>query len=148
MNGIAWTPPDADGVVEELELPEPSDLEQRAGIASLDELQTRRRLILERNTKLFALHGNFGLFDNFRKRMLECEKVRVRMELNGQQVKTTETMIDAEAHASEPYGAFLDTALAEKVEYLRLSTEITEIEEAIRSRELELTSYNRELALR
>ncbi len=144
----AWTPPDADGVVEELDLPEASDLEQRAGIASLDELQTRRRLILERNTKLFALHGSFGLFDNFRKKMLECEKVRIRMELTKQEFKVTETMIDAAAHASELYGSFLDTALEEKVEYLRLSTEITEIEEAIRSRELELTSYNRELALR
>ncbi len=38
------------------------------------------------------------------------------MELNKQSVKTTETMIDAEAHASEPYGAFLDTALAETFE--------------------------------
>ena len=38
---------DEDGVW--TEAPEPTDLEGRAGIASLEELQTRRRLLIERN---------------------------------------------------------------------------------------------------
>lgn len=122
-------------------------LESRADIDSLEDLHERRRQIVAANKRLVALHGNFGLFDNFRKKMLECEKVRVRMDLTAKGVKTTETMIDAEAHASEPYARFLDTALDEKIEHIRVSNELSEIEERIRARELALTAYSRELAL-
>lgn len=145
-------PVDNDGVWtedEHTEAPEPSDLEQRAGIASLEELQTRRRLLIERNTKLFALHGSFGHYDDHRKRMLEALKVKARMDLSvGQEKKPTEAQIDSTAYGSEEYGRFIDQALSEKIDYLKIATEIDEIQEAIRSRELELTAYSRELALR
>ncbi len=131
------------------EAPEPSDLESRAQVASLEELQTRRRLLIERNTKLFALHGSFGHYDDHRKRMVEALKVKARMELSaGREKKPTEAEIDAAAYGSEEYGRFLDQALSEKIDWLKLSTEIDEIQEAIRSRELELTAYSRELTLR
>ncbi len=138
---------DEDGVW--TEAPEPTDLEGRAGIASLEELQTRRRLLIERNTKLFALHGSFGHYDDHRKRMLEALKVKARMDLSvGQEKKPTEAQIDSTAYGSEEYGRFIDQALSEKIDYLKIATEIDEIQEAIRSRELELTAYSRELALR
>jgi hypothetical protein len=144
-----WTTPDADGVVEELPMPEPSDLEERAGVASLEELQTRRRLLIERNTKLFALYGNFGMYDDHRKRMVEALKVKARMELSaGREKKPTEAEIDAAAYGSEEYGRFIDSALSEKIDYLKIATEIDEIQELIRSRELELTAYSREISLR
>ncbi len=143
---------DEDGVWtedEHAEMPEPTDLEGRAQVASLEELQTRRRLLVERNTKLFALHGSFGHYDDHRKRMVEALKVKSRMELSvGREKKPTEAEIDAAAYGSEAYGRFIDEALSEKIEYLKIATEIDEIQEAIRSRELELTAYSRELALR
>ena len=143
---------DADGVWtddENTEAPEPSDLEERASIASLEELQTRRRLLIERNTKLFALHGAFGHYDDHQKRMVEALKVKARMELSvGREKKPTEAEIDAAAYGSEAYGRFIDEALSEKIDYLKIATEIEEIQEAIRSREMELTAYSRELTLR
>lgn len=148
MMPSTYTEPDTDGVVEELPMPEASDLEQRAQVASLEELQTRRRLLIERNTKLFALHGPFGHYDDHRKRMAEAVKIKVRMDISDRGLKSTEAMIDAHAYGSEEYGRFIDNALAEKIEYLRIATEIDEIQEQIRSRELELTAYSRELALR
>jgi hypothetical protein len=130
-------------------VPEPSDLEERAGIDSLEELQNRRRLLIERNTKLFALHGSFGHYDDHRKRMVEALKVKARMELSaGREKKPTEAEIDAAAYGSEDYQRFIDQALSEKIDYLKIATEIDEIQEAIRSRELELTAYSRELTLR
>ncbi len=143
-----YTEPDEDGVVEELPMPEPSDLEQRAGVDSLEALQTRRRMLIENNTRLFALHGNFGLFDDYRKKMAEAQKIAARMELTKVGTKITEALVDAEAYGGEAYGKFMDTALDEKIEYLKLSTEITEIEESIRTREIELRAYTAEAGLR
>lgn len=125
-----------------------SALESRADVESLEGLHAQRRQLIAANAHLIAMHGSFGLFDNFRKRMLECEKVRVRSELAASGTKTTESMIDAEAHGSEAYGQFMDTALAEKIEYLRVSTDLADIEEQIRNRELSLTAYSREITLR
>jgi len=151
---VRYSQPDEDGVVEVLDLPElpdlpePTDLEDRAGVASLEELQTRRRLLIERNTKLFALHGSFGHYDDHRKRMVEALKVKARMELSaGREKKPTEAEIDAAAYGSEEYARFIDEALSEKIDYLRIATEVTEVEEMIRSRELELMTYNAELRL-
>jgi hypothetical protein len=128
---------------------EPRPVEERAEVASLDALHARRRALINANARLFALYGPFGHYDDHRKHMVEALKIKARLELSaGQEKKPTETAIDAAAYGSEQYGAFIDTALGEKVEYLRVSTEITEIEEAIRSREFELTAYSRELSLR
>jgi hypothetical protein len=81
--------------------------------------------------------------------MVEALKVQMRMELSaGREKKPTEAEIDAAAYGSEQYGRFIDAALAERITYLRLATEVDEIEEQIRSRELELTAYSREIALR
>jgi hypothetical protein len=94
-----------------------------------------------------AMYGPFGLADDFRKRYLEVAKVKARAELTASDSRVTEAMVDARAYSSPEYEGWLERALAEKVEYLVLATRITEIEESVRSRELELTSYNRELAL-
>ena len=135
---------DADGVYIE-----PRPIESRADVASLEGLHARRRALITENARLFALYGPFGHYDDHRKHMVEALKIQARMQLSaGREKKPTEAEIDAHAYGAEQYGTFLDTALSEKVEYLRVSTEITEIEESIRSREFEMTAYSRELALR
>lgn len=131
---------DADGV-----LIEGTELESRAGIPSLAALQARRRQIIEENAHLIAMHGPFGHHDDHRKRMVECQKTRVRMDLAGQ--KVTEALIEQSGYASEAYGRFLDNALEEKVQYLKVRDELDAIEEQIRSREIELQSYNKEIGL-
>lgn len=129
------------------EVLEPTELESRAGIPSLAWLQARRRQIIEANARLIAMHGPFGHHDDHRKRMVECQKTRVRLELGSQGQKVTEAMIDQAGYATDAYGAFLDTALEEKVRYLKVKDELDAIEEQIRSREIELQSYNKEIGL-
>lgn len=136
---------DADGVL--VGECTPSALESRAGVASLEALHTERRHLVREGARLMAMYGPFGLADDFRKRYLEVAKVKARAELTASDSRVTEAMVDARAYSSPEYEGWLERALAEKVEYLVLATRITEIEESVRSRELELTSYNRELAL-
>lgn len=124
-----------------------SALESRAEIDSLEDLQQRRRALVTANAALIARYGSFGLHDDYRKSFVETQKVRARMQLQQSGEKVTEGRIDAEAYGSDAYAAFLDNALAEKVEYLRVQNEIDEVNEKIRSRELALLSYNAELKL-
>ncbi len=133
----------------EIDANERTELEDRAGIPSLEGLQTRRRLLIERNAKLFALYGNFGHYDDHRKRMVEALQVKYRMDLSANRPKPPSVdEVEAAAYGSEEYAKFIDSALGEKIEYLRIACEVGEIEEQIRSRELELTAYSRELTLR
>lgn len=122
-------------------------LEARAEIDSLEDLQSRRRSLVAQNAHLMARYGNFGMADDFRKRMVEALKVKARMELQQQGSKTTESMIDAAAYGSDEYAAFLDNALSEKMDFLRVQTAIDEINERIRGRELAIMAYNAELKL-
>jgi hypothetical protein len=123
-------------------------LEARAEIDSLNDLHQRRRALVEQNAGLIARYGSFGLHDDYRKSFVETQKVRARMELSKEEgVKITEARIDAEAYGSDAYADFLDNALAEKIEYLRVQTMIDEIAERIRSREIALLAYNAELKL-
>lgn len=81
--------------------------------------------------------------------MVEAMKVKARMDLSaGSEKKPTEAAIDATAYASEQYGRFIDDALDEKIEYLNVMTQLDEIAEKIRSRELALVAYAKEISLR
>jgi hypothetical protein len=124
-----------------------SALEARAELDSLEDLQSRRRQLVAQNAGLMARYGNFGMADDFRKRMVEALKVKARMELQQAGAKTTESMIDAHAYGSDDYAAFLDNALGEKIDFIRVQTAIDEINERIRGRELAIMAYNAELRL-
>lgn len=122
-------------------------LESRAEIDCLEDLHQRRRELVERNASLMARYGSFGLHDDYRKQFVECQKLRARMALATEKGRVTQGMVDEAAYGSDEYAAFLDNALAEKVEYLKAQNEIDEINEKIRSREIALLSYNAELKL-
>lgn len=119
-----------------------SPLESRADVDSLEDLQQRRRALIEANGRLIALYGAFGHYDDHRKARVEAAKIAARMQLSaGRDKKPTEAEIDAYAYGSEEYGAFLDTALTEKIHCLTVLNEISEIEEKIRGRELAIRAY-------
>jgi hypothetical protein len=124
-----------------------SELESRAELESLEGLQAERRLLIEQNAGLMARYGSFGMHDDFRKRYVEAQKIRARMDLAKEGAKVTESMVDAHAYGSEAYEKFLDSAYEEKVAYLKVQARIDEINERIRSRELAMLSYNAELKL-
>jgi hypothetical protein len=123
------------------------EVESRAEVLPLGDLHARRRALLVALAPLKALHGHGGLFDDKRKQMLEAMKVKARMALTDIGQKTTEGMIDAMAYADEQYARFIDQGITDRIEYLHLANELSEIEELIRDRELGLLVYNAELKL-
>ncbi len=122
-------------------------LESRAETASLEGLQHERRLILSEYAALKALHGPNGKWDNRRKAFLETAKIRCRMECQARQEKTTEAYIDALAHADAGYLTLIDEGIAGATRYVELDIAITELEERINSRQVELLAYNSEIRL-
>lgn len=132
-------PPDFSG--------ELNPLESRADVPSLEGLHHERRQLYERHAGLIARYGSFGLHDDFRKSFVECQKLKARMELTAGDKKATEGAVEALAYGSDAYAAFLDNALAEKVEYLRIQNEIDTINERIQGREVGLRAYTAELRL-
>lgn len=122
-------------------------LESRADLDSLTDLQQRRRGLLEQLAPLKALHGYNGVWDAKRKQLLEALKVKHRMQLSAEGTKATEGMIDALAHADDQYAQLLDAAERDKVEFIKLDNELTELEERIRNREFSLLAYNAEARL-
>ncbi len=124
-----------------------SALEDRANVDGLGDLHARRRQLMLTLAPLKALHGPFGLFDDRRKRLLESLKIRARSTLAEAGAKATEGLVDATAYADPQYERFLDDAYQAKIDYLNAATELSEIEERIKSREIELLSYNAETRL-
>lgn len=122
-------------------------LEDRASVTSLEGLHAERKQILTEHGKLFALHASFGLFDAYRKRLLEALKVSERERLTTAGAKVTDAIVDAEAHAGDEYRKFLDNALDQKIQYITLQNRLTEIEEQIQDREIRLRLYGKELGL-
>lgn len=132
----------------ELAPDELSALESRAEVDALGDLHARRRAIMRNLAPLKALYGSFGLWDARRKQLIEAYKVKARMRLTTPDgKKPTETQIDAEAHADPEYERFLDNSLSARIDFLNMETELAEIEERVRSRELALMAYSAELRL-
>ncbi len=125
-----------------------SALETRADADSLEDLHARRRAILPEYAALRALHGGGGKWDNKRKALLEAMKIRARMELTKDGAKTTEAAVDALGHADDQYVAFVDRGIEDATRFVVLETEISEIEEKIRNREIALSVYGKEVSLR
>ena len=122
-------------------------IEDRADVVPLEALHAARRQLLITLAPLRALHGPFGCWDDKRKQLVEALKVRARATLAETGQKTTEAMVEAEAYGDPQYLAFLDQAERDKIEYLMLANQLTEIEEKVRDRELCLQAYSSELRL-
>lgn len=122
-------------------------VEERAEVASLGDLQHRRRALLTTLNPLKALHGHNGIWDDKRKALLEACKIRASMTLAETGQKSTDKLVEAMGYADEQYATFIDAGIAARIEYLTLANELTEIEEQIRDRELCLLVYNSEVKL-
>jgi hypothetical protein len=122
-------------------------LDDRAGVESLERLHHHRRTIMVQLAPLKALHGTFGKWDDYRKRMLAAIAVRVRHELEVAGDRATDSIVDALARSDPQYERVLDQGIDGAAQYFRLQVELDEIEERIRSREIGLLAYNSELKL-
>lgn len=127
--------------------PRSTPLEERAGVDALELLHHARRVVMAQLAPLKALHGPFGKWDARRKHLLAAVAVRVRLNLEARGGKVTGEMVDSEAHADPQYERVVDEGIADATRYHLLQTELDEIEERIRSREIGLSAYNAELRL-
>lgn len=124
-----------------------SGLESRADVDSLEDLQQRRRALIKEHARLFALYGQFGLFDSRRKQFVEAQKIVARDTLTQAGQKCTDGAVEAEAYGSAAYQTFLDRALEDKIRWLEVETELSEIAERIKNRESALFVYGQEVKL-
>lgn len=124
-----------------------ADLEDRAGVDSMEKLHDARRGLLEQLAPLKALHGHNGLFDDKRKQMLESCKVKARLKITMDGGKVTEGAVDSLAYADEQYARYLDNGYDDRINCIRLQNEVDELNERIRGREIELLCFNSEAKL-
>ena len=128
-----------------------AELEARAGVHSLDELHQRRREIMLELAPLEALYGPGGLFTETRHVLRAALATEIRAadqaSLDGTRKPLTDGKIEDMAMANPRYAARIAEAVLERVRYLELVMERTEIEELIDSRKMGLLSYNAEIKL-
>lgn len=129
-------------------MPDPSELENRAGIASLAQLQHERRQMLPVYARLRTLYGPPDLWEKRRSQMMRALKIRALRTLEGQGVaKPPEWRVEGEAAEDPQYLALLDEGEAGSIEYITMETRWQEIAEAIASRLSELSAYSAECRL-
>lgn len=122
-------------------------LESRAEVESLETLHTERRKLIARLAPLKAMHGSFGMFDAKRQQMGRAMMVKAKQEMTARGEKVTDQMVEAHALTDPQYAAFLDQHVRDKIEFITLQTQLDEIEERIRNREIALQCYNGEIRL-
>jgi hypothetical protein len=122
-------------------------LEDRAGVDALGNLHQRRRQLLVTLAPLKAMHGHNGIWDDKRKSLLEAMKVKARMSAPADKKPPTDAAVEAMAYADPQYVQFIDDGIAARIDYINQQNELTELEERIRSREIELLCYNGEIKL-
>lgn len=129
-------------------MPDPKALECRAEVESLAVLQHERRKIIPRYSQLAAKFkgGASASADTKRKQHRALVSKRILLEWKGDK-PPAENALERMANADIEHIAFCDAIERDFAEYVVLELKIKEYEERIRSRETELQSYNRELAL-
>ena len=125
-----------------------SALEERADADSLEHLHAERRKLLPEYAVLRALHGPNGKWDARRKARLEAAKIQARIDLVKTGEKVTEAMVDAMGHGDPGYVQFIEDGIVGATRFIELETEVSELEELIRNREIALTVYGKEVSLR
>lgn len=131
-----------------IQAPGRKDIEEKADVDSLAQLQQERREIMRRLTPLRAKYGSFGTIDALRKQYVEALRQEALNTLTAQNGKTPpEWIAEASAYGSEKYKSFIENWENQRIEWINLETQVTEIEEKIRSREIELRAYSAETML-
>lgn len=128
----------------------PTGLESRAGIRSLDELQATRRSLFQRFAPLAARFkgGATAGTDASRKRhrALVAKRILVEIEQRGEKAPS-EAALERMGNADTEHIQFCDSLELDYTRFILLESDIQEVSEQIRSREIELYSYNAELRL-
>lgn len=148
----------------------PTDRELRAEVPSLEWLHHRRRELKKEWKPLEAMYGgsrgqgSFSDAERKRNRDYTATQIETALRLAHDEMKAkaakpgsalvigefkapSEAYLERLANAHPDHIAFCRKMKEEVERYLELENQIAEIEELIRSREIELYSYNREISL-
>lgn len=131
-------------------LPAAKALEQRAEVDSLEVLQAKRRALLIDYAPLAARFkgGATAGTDASRKRHRALVAKRILVQLEQKQEKApSEAALERMANADTEHIQFCDALEADYTRFIVLENDIQEVNEKIRSREVELYCYNGELRL-
>lgn len=144
------------------EVPSPKALEERAEIDSLEILQAERRKLLKDYAPLAAKFkgGATAGTDAARKRHRALVAKRILADMKENWGKTlrpgevvgvwkepAETALERMANADIEHIAFCEKLESDYMRFILLENDIQEVNEKIRSREVELYSYNAELRM-
>lgn len=126
-------------------------LEYRAEVESLEALQAERRKILPRYAELAAKFkgGSSASADSKRKQHRALVMTRIRQSLDWKDgaKEPAENWLERMANADLEHIQFCEKLEREFTEYVLLDYQLTEIQERIRSREVELYCYKAETQL-
>lgn len=143
----------------------PTDREMRADIPSLDELQAKRRKLMQEYAPLAAKYkgsrGQGSLADSARKRHRALIMQKILVELRqeweskakpgviavGPFKEPSESALERMANAHTEHIAFNNTVEDEVRRYILLENDIDEVTEQIQSRQAEIYAYTAELKL-
>lgn len=128
-----------------------TSLEMRADVDALPRLHHRRRQIVADLARLAALFegGQAPLADARRKQHRALVSQRILAECEGRGEKApSETALERMANADPEHVAFCNWMEGERTRYVLLRNARDEVEEEIRSREIQLYSYNAEARLK
>jgi hypothetical protein len=131
-----------------------TDLEGRAQVESLDALHAQRRAKVTEYAPLAARFkgggGQGSSSDAARKRhrALVAKKILVEMGNPIGKEAPSEAALERQANAHLEHIAFCEKLEEDFVKFIVLENEINELNERIRSREVELRCYNAEIQLR
>ena len=123
-------------------------LEERADVEPLEALHHERRSLLPKHSKLWALYGPGGTADDRRKAYLAVIALELRQGPPVAGAKGwTDGLLDTAARADTRYREFLDKATSGRAKLKVLETRLSEIEDRIESREVELRAYTAEMRM-
>lgn len=126
-------------------------VEAVADVEAIDMLHADRRKVIKEMKHFKAWYGAFGMYDDYRKQYLSTLIVLVKEMPEADGSKRAKPMsdkeADARAHAHPKYKEFLDRCQKDRIKYIQLDIMLTEIEERIRSRDLEIQHATRSLRL-
>lgn len=120
------------------------DAQLRAGVPDLEELQHKRRTLIEANKRLLASHSPLNLFDARRKQLVSVALLEARDRYDREGKRATEKVLEAEANADPRVTAFVSEWITDGAMCAVVESQIKELDELIQRGNLVIRQYTSE----
>lgn len=116
----------------------------RAGVPDLEELQAKRRALVESNKRLLASQSPLTMFDARRKALVSVALLEARDRYETAGKKYTEKVLEAEANSDPRVMQFINEWIADGGMCAVVETQVKELDEAIQRGNLVIKQYTSE----